>query len=322
MLKARGEGDSTFSVFLRATDAVRAAHAAQLALVTEQWPSEARLSVRFAVHTGEAIEHDDDYFGPAVNRVARLRGIAKGGQVLVSGATAPLIAEHLPQGTRLVELGSVALPDLARPEDVWALAGDGLPDIHVLAGDRSASSPLRYGILGPVAAWGNDGKPARLPSEQQRLLLAVLVVHANETVSADRLIDELWTNQLPTDPRVALRTQVSRLRRRLDEGALTTDEAGYRLHVDPGASDAGRFEALLGAGLVDHALALWRGPALGEFAERPFARGEAVRLDTLRLAARETRAGRLLEINRPADAISDLESLLVDAPDARRRALS
>src|SRR6185369_3464047 len=123
LLKARGEGDSTFSVFLRATDAVRAAHAAQLALVTEQWPSEARLSVRFAVHTGEAIEHDDDYFGPAVNRVARPRGIATGGQVLVSGATAPLIAEHLPQGTRLVELGSVALPDLARPEDVWTLAG-------------------------------------------------------------------------------------------------------------------------------------------------------------------------------------------------------
>ena len=180
VLKARGEGDSTFSVFLRATDAVRAAHAAQLALVAEPWSSGARLSVRFAVHTGEAVEHDDDYFGPAVNRVARLRGIAEGGQVLVSGATATLVAEQLPHGVRLVQLGSVTLRDLARPEDVWALAGDGLPDSHELARGPWASSPLRYGILGPVAAWDQDGEPARLPSEQQRLLLAVLVVQREQ----------------------------------------------------------------------------------------------------------------------------------------------
>ena len=235
--------------------------------------------------------------------------------MLVSGATATLVAEQLPHGVRLVQLGSVTLRDLARPEDVWALAGDGLPDSHELARGPWASSPLRYGILGPVAAWDQDGEPARLPSEQQRLLLAVLVVQANKTVPADRLIDELWTDQLPTDPRVALRTQVSRLRRRLDDGALTTDDAGYRLHVDSGACDAGRFEALLGAGLVDDALALWRGPALGEFAERRFARAEAVRLDTLRLAARETRAELLLEVNRPTDAIVDLETLLIEAPE-------
>ena len=105
------------------------------------------------------------------------------------------------------------------------------------------------------------------------------------------------------------------MRRRLDDGALTTDDAGYRLHVDSGACDAGRFEALLGAGLVDDALALWRGPALGEFAERRFARAEAVRLDTLRLAARETRAELLLEVNRPTDAIVDLETLLIEAPE-------
>ena len=146
LLKARGEGDSTFSVFVRATDAVRAAHAAQLALVSEPWSSEASLAVRFAVHTGEAIEHDDDYFGPAVNRVARLRGIADGGQVLVSGATAPLVADQLPQGARLVELGSVTLRDLARPEAVWALASEGLTDVRPFAMGPEASASLRYGI--------------------------------------------------------------------------------------------------------------------------------------------------------------------------------
>jgi class 3 adenylate cyclase len=76
VLKARGEGDSTFSVFARARDAVRAAHDAQVALGAEAWPEEVTLAVRLAVHTGEAVEQDGDYFGPVVNRAARLRGIA------------------------------------------------------------------------------------------------------------------------------------------------------------------------------------------------------------------------------------------------------
>jgi predicted ATPase/DNA-binding SARP family transcriptional activator len=169
--------------------------------------------------------------------------------------------------------------------------------------------------LGPLAAWDRDGEPVRLPSEHQRVLLAVLVVHANRTVSADLLIDELWGDQLPTDPRAALRTQVSRLRKRLDDGALTTEDAGYRLHTDPSACDASRFEALLADGQVEDALALWRGPALGELADRSFARPEAARLDALRLTARETRCEQLLGLNRAADAIADLEAMLIEEPD-------
>ena len=315
LLKARGEGDSTFSVFVRATDAVRAAHAAQIALIAERWPPDAPLSVRFALHTGEALEHDDDYFGPAVNRVARLRGIAGGGQVLMSETTAALVADDLPPGARLVELGEVSLRDLTRPETVWALAGDGLPE-PVAA--PTIPAPLRYGILGPLAIWAADGTPIRLASEQQRLLLAVLLVHANRTVSADRLIDELWGDQLPTDPRVALRTQVSRLRKRLDDGALVTDDAGYRLAVAADAYDAARFEVLLAAGRVDDALALWRSDAFSEFGDRGFAQAEAFRLNELRLAAREQRGERLLESGRAVDAIADLESLLADAPGRER----
>src|SRR5262249_55200998 len=96
LLKARGEGDSTFSVFARSTDAVAAALAARDALLDEPWPDPIDLSVRFAVHAGEAVERDGDFYGPAVNRAARLRAIAGGGQILVSQTAADLVRDGLP----------------------------------------------------------------------------------------------------------------------------------------------------------------------------------------------------------------------------------
>src|SRR5438552_14824419 len=93
VLKSRGEGDSTFSVFVKATDAIAAALAAQTMLLAEPWPETVPLRVRIAVHTGEAIERDGDFFGSAVNRVVRLRAVAEGGQVLVSEAAALLVAD-------------------------------------------------------------------------------------------------------------------------------------------------------------------------------------------------------------------------------------
>jgi predicted ATPase len=83
--------------------------------------------VRFAVHTGEAVERDWDYVGSTVNRAARLRAVVQGGEVLVSEATARLAVDRLPDSVRLVELGPVALRDLDRPEPAYALAGPGLP---------------------------------------------------------------------------------------------------------------------------------------------------------------------------------------------------
>ncbi len=128
VLKARGEGDSTFSVFTRATDALAAALTAQRALVSEAWLEPARLSVRMAVHTGEAFERDGDYYGPAVNRAARIRSLAGGGQVLVSQSTGELVRDHLPDQSTLVELGSHVLSGLARAERVSALVAPGLPE--------------------------------------------------------------------------------------------------------------------------------------------------------------------------------------------------
>src|SRR5262245_24234192 len=98
VVRPRGEGDSRFAVFARATDAVAAAAAIQRALHDTTWPPEAPLRVRLALHTGEADLRDGDYYGSAVNRAARLRGIAHGGQALLSQATHDLTRDALPAG--------------------------------------------------------------------------------------------------------------------------------------------------------------------------------------------------------------------------------
>ena len=121
-------GDAFCAAFASAGDAVAAAGAAQLALQAEAWPTEAQLRVRMALHTGECHERDGDYFGPAVNRTARLEAIAHGGQVVLSQATAVLVRDALPDGWALVDLGAHRLKDLGRPEQVYAAQVPGLPD--------------------------------------------------------------------------------------------------------------------------------------------------------------------------------------------------
>ena len=127
LIKPRGEGDSTFSVFGRPTDAVAAACALQTALTSEPWPQGAPLRVRIAVHTGEADLGVDDYYGIAVNRCARLRSIGHGRQVLVSESTAGLVRELLSEDVILRDLGFQRLRDLAEPERVSQLLHPGLP---------------------------------------------------------------------------------------------------------------------------------------------------------------------------------------------------
>src|SRR6478609_2709400 len=98
IVRPRGEGDSRFAVFSRATDALIAAAAIQQALHAEPWPAHTPLRVRVALHTGEAYLRQGDYYGSAVNRCARLRAVAHGGQTLVSTATQELVRENLPEG--------------------------------------------------------------------------------------------------------------------------------------------------------------------------------------------------------------------------------
>jgi predicted ATPase/class 3 adenylate cyclase len=127
IVKSQGEGDSFFAVFARATDAVAAASALQRALLAEPWPAAAPLRVRVALHTGEADLRENDYYGAAVSRCARLRAIGHGGQVLLSLPTEQIVRDALPAGVALRDLGSHRLKDLQRPEQVFQLLHPDLP---------------------------------------------------------------------------------------------------------------------------------------------------------------------------------------------------
>jgi predicted ATPase/class 3 adenylate cyclase len=120
-------GDGFGTAFSRAGEAVAAALAAQRGLADQDWPDGISLRVRMGLHTGEADERGGDYFGPEVNRAARLMAIAHGGQIVCSQATADLAAGHLPAGVALVDMGVHRLRDLSEPLRVFQMVGDGLP---------------------------------------------------------------------------------------------------------------------------------------------------------------------------------------------------
>ena len=160
---------------------------------------------------------------------------------------------------------------------------------------------IRFGLLGPAAAW-HDGRALRLGSPQQRAVFALLLLHRNETVSTDRMVDALWPAGPPPNAVQVLRTYVARLRAgALDDGALATRRGGYELRAPPGEVDADRFEALVAEGRAElergealaaeraliGALALVRGPPLPELSDDQLATAERARLAELRAAAAE-----------------------------------
>ncbi|CEK14962.1 tetratricopeptide repeat protein [Chthonomonas calidirosea] len=128
IIKSRGEGDSLFAVFSDPLKATFAAAQFQMSLLQAAWPPPlAIIKVRMALHTGMATLREGDYFGPTVNRCARLRAIAHGGQILISSTTAQKIESNLPEGFSLVHLGTIALRDIYTPEPIYQLVAPGLP---------------------------------------------------------------------------------------------------------------------------------------------------------------------------------------------------
>lgn len=127
IVRPRGEGDSRFAVFARATDALGGAVALQKALHAESWPTPTPIKVRIALHTGEADLREGDYYGSAVNRCARLRAAAHGGQTLISRATYDLVRDAVPSDVELRDLGEHRLKDLQRHEHIFELTVAGLP---------------------------------------------------------------------------------------------------------------------------------------------------------------------------------------------------
>lgn len=127
LVKRRGEGDSLFAVFDRPSEAAAAALEFQHMLLAEPEDGVTPLRVRTAIHTGEAEHRDGDYFGPSVNRCARLRAIAYGGQILLSRTAFDLAQDNLPPDASVLPLGEVKLRDLDRPEEVFQLLHPRLP---------------------------------------------------------------------------------------------------------------------------------------------------------------------------------------------------
>src|SRR5580700_9441061 len=158
------------------------------------------------------------------------------------------------------------------------------------------SDLVRFGVLGILAVWAEDGRLVAVPEAKVRALLADLLLHLGRPVSAGRLIDDLWGDDLPVHPAGALQSKVSRLRQALENGEpgggqlVVFRPPGYLLQLDGVAVDERRFSALVEragateeprarAALLADALALWRGAPLADFADAMFAQPAIVRLE-------------------------------------------
>jgi DNA-binding SARP family transcriptional activator/predicted ATPase len=198
---------------------------------------------------------------------------------------------------------------------------------------------MDFKILGPVEAIEGD-RPLALGGARQRALLAMLLLHANEVVSSDRLIDELWAQDGREEAGKSLQMAVSRLRKALDAGpsagteggVILTRRPGYELRVDPQRLDVTRFEVLVDEGRralaaadaqaarrhLDAALGLWRGPPLADLAYESFAQAEIARLEELRLGALEQRVQADLALGRHDQVVGELEALVSEHPFRER----
>ena len=186
---------------------------------------------------------------------------------------------------------------------------------------------MDFRILGPIEVWA-DGRPVVLGGGQQRAVLALLLLDANRVVSSDRLIDQLWDGHPPATAATALQGHISALRKALGSDVIATRRPGYLFTLDPEQTDLGRFERLRGearralergdAGTggekLREALALWRGEALADVGFEPSIRGEAARLEDLRLATLEDRIDADLAVGRSADLVDELERLVAANP--------
>ena len=213
-------GDGMAAVFGRGRDAIEAAVAAQRAFESEPWPVEFR--VRMAVHTGEAEERDGDYFGPALNRAARLMGLASGGQVLVSLAAAEVVRDRLPDGSTWSSSVSVRCGPCHGPSRVFELTWT--------AGSRPIGVEVR--VLGPLRLVVG-GVDVVVPGPKRRALLALLAMAAPSPISVDSLVVGRVAGRRGGSGTVALQSHVSRLRRHLGAAAsrLENLRGGYRLRL-------------------------------------------------------------------------------------------
>jgi predicted ATPase/DNA-binding SARP family transcriptional activator len=193
---------------------------------------------------------------------------------------------------------------------------------------------IEFRLLGPLEVRRN-GQPIVVRGGKPRSVLAMLLLHAGEVVSTDRLIEALWCARPPATAANALQAHVAALRRALEpeRAVLITRPPGYLLEIDTANLDTARFESLVSdghaalpedpsraTGLLREALALWRGPALADFAYESFAQAEAARLEEMRLAALEDRLEADLALGRHTEVVPELERVLAEHPLRERLA--
>ena len=185
---------------------------------------------------------------------------------------------------------------------------------------------MEFLILGPLEV-SDDGRKLALGGPKQRAVLAHLILRANRVVPAELLIDGLWGEEPPESARTTLQTYVYRLRKVLGDGRLEGRDGGYVLAAAPGEIDAARFEALVkqgkaqvasdpsaAAGTLSDALSLWRADALADVTEEPSLRGEAARLEELRLSATEHRVSAEIAMGGHSTVVPELELLTARYP--------
>ena len=188
-----------------------------------------------------------------------------------------------------------------------------------------SGTAMEFRILGPLELSDGD-RLLPLGGSSQRALLALLLLHANEIVSSDLLLDALWPEEPPGSGIAALQVRVSQLRKALGPAAeqLETKPPGYVLRLGRDELDLERFSRLVeeadgaepavAAEQLREALALWRGPPLAELAYETFAEPAIARMDELRLAALERRIDADLALGRHADLVGELRALIAEEP--------
>jgi len=192
------------------------------------------------------------------------------------------------------------------------------------SGKTAEVQEIEFRVLGPFEVLV-EGRALELKRRKQRSLLALLLLHAGEIVSTDRLVEELWAGSPPKAAVGSLQNLVSDLRKTLGRDAVRTREPGYVLDVDPERVDLHRFERLVAqaaeggdaerrSDLLCEALALWRGAPLADLAYEPFAHVEIARLEELRTAAREELVQAELELGRISQLVGELETLVAEHP--------
>ena len=191
---------------------------------------------------------------------------------------------------------------------------------------------MEFRVLGPLEILDDSGGVVHLRAAKERSLFLSLLLRANEVVSSERLIDDIWGEQRPESAANVIQTYISHLRRLLQPGRpstnhelIVTQPPGYLLRLEPGQLDRDRFETLVAEArsqdnpesaveLLREALGLWRGPPLQEFAFEDFARTEIARLEDLRLLVIGERVELELRLGRHADLVGELEALVAEHP--------